>query len=1389
VRTPWDEEAGPKVVLADGTNTIFIADMSGDGLNDIVRVRNGEACYWPNIGYGRFGAKVTMDQAPRFDNEERFDPRRIRLADIDGTGSADLLYIGEDGVRAWFNQSGNAWSAPTFIAVFPTADMLSSVQVFDLLGTGTACLVWSSPLPAQATSPLLYVDLMGGQKPHLLTTVRNNLGAETRVTYAPSTLFYVADLQAGRPWVTRLPFPVQVVIRHETIDWIGCNRLVVRYAYHHGYYDGFEREFRGFGMVEQFDTEEFRADTKFNDGASVNWNRQSWSPPIRLCTWFHTGAFQQAPKVTAQYDSEYWIEPALRSTSPTAMRPPDTVIPDGLDPYEIQEAYRALKGRPLRVELYADADDGTAAAVNPYTVTESNYTLICLQKMGVNQHAVFFVCPRETVLLHYERGTDPRITHEITLQTDNYGNQLRGMSVGYPRRAGYAPPEAQLSATTQAMLAYDQTRLHVRATEHQYTNAIDDLTTWPDSYRVPLAAATNVAEITGIAPSPQSADVTPIFAFADLDAAWQTAWTGADDIAYEALPASDIDGTGSPPATLTRRMIAQSRTLYRSDDLTALLPQGQLQPLAVSGQSYQAALTPGQLVRIFGALVPTATLTEGGYVQLAGETGWWMPSSRTYLSPGDTDTPAQELANALTQFFLPRRAVDPLGGISRVTYDAYPLLAMTVTDPVGNLTTAANDYRVLAPAMITDPNGNRGAVAFDALGNVTATAVMGKTTQTLGDLLTGFAIDLDPTTLAAYFANPLAAPATLLGNATTRLFYDLAAYQRTRSAAQPSPPVVATLARETHVSDLPAGGTTRYQYGFAYSDGFGREIQRKGLAADGPLTEGGPTVSPRWVGSGWTIFNNKGQPVRRYEPFFSSTNQFEFAAQSGVSTTLFYDPPGRVVATLHPDNTWEKIAFTPWRQETWDGNDTVLIADPRSDADVGAYFTRGLAGAAFTSWYAARINGTFGTTDTDQAEQKDAAQKAAAHAATPSVTHFDALGRGCLVVSDNGGGNRFPSRTAFDTEGKPLALFDGLGRRAQENVCRATQAGGGFQYMAGIDMAGNTLYTNNSDAGARRTVTNAVGHAIRLWDARGHAFRMLYDAAQRPTQRFVSSNGAPEILIALTIYGEGQAADNLCGRVFRQYDMAGFVENTAYDYKANLLSTKRQLGVAYRQATDWTPLAGQTTAASLDAAATAAGLIPTNDGGRDCFVSSSVYDALNRPIQAVTPHSAAMQPNVLQPGYDAGAHLVSIDVWLQQKAAPAGLLNSTSADRHAVSAITYNPRGQRLSVAVGNGTTTAYDYDAETFRLMHLTTTRSSSFATNQQTVQALAYYYDPVGNITHIADSADTQNVIYFNNQRVEPSSDYTYDPLYRLIAATGREHLGQTGGALQAPSQITKR
>src|SRR5207253_334713 len=174
VRQTFDEEMGPRLMFADGTQSIYLSDFSGDGLSDLVRIRNGEVCYWPNLGYGRFGPKVTMDHAPWFDTPDQFDQKRIRLADIDGSSVVDIIYLAADGVRLYFNQSGNHWSDARLLSNFPVIDNLSSVQVADLLGNGTACLVWSSPLPGNARRCMRYINLMGGQKPHLLIKTVNN---------------------------------------------------------------------------------------------------------------------------------------------------------------------------------------------------------------------------------------------------------------------------------------------------------------------------------------------------------------------------------------------------------------------------------------------------------------------------------------------------------------------------------------------------------------------------------------------------------------------------------------------------------------------------------------------------------------------------------------------------------------------------------------------------------------------------------------------------------------------------------------------------------------------------------------------------------------------------------------------------------------------------------------------------------------------------------------------------------------------------------------------------------------------------------------------------------------------------------------------------------------
>ena len=84
---------------------------------------------------------------------------------------------------------------------------------------------------------------------------------------------------------------------------------------------------------------------------------------------------------------------------------------------------------------------------------------------------------------------------------------------------------------------------------------------------------------------------------------------------------------------------------------------------------------------------------------------------------------------------------------------------------------------------------------------------------------------------------------------------------------------------------------------------------------------------------------------------------------------------------------------------------------------------------------------------------------------------------------------------------------------------------------------------------------------------------------------------------------------------------------------------------------------------------------------------------------------------------------------------------------------------------------TTRNYDRLTFELKRLRTT-----AQDGRVVQDLNYTYDPVGNISSISDSA--QQAIFFRNIVVSASNDYTYDGLYRLVSASGREHLGQHTG-----------
>ncbi|MBV8763152.1 MAG: VCBS repeat-containing protein [Deltaproteobacteria bacterium] len=1325
VRKPRDEERGPRLVFADGTESIYLADMSGDGLTDLVRIRNGQIAYWPNLGYGRFAAMIEMDDPPWFDDQDQFDQRRVHLADIDGSGTTDIIYYGRDGADLYFNHSGNGWSSARHIAI-PRSSDLASFLVTDLLGRGTQCLVWSSPLPADERRPVHYIDLLGGIKPHLLVASRNNLGAEKRIFYAASTKFYLADKAAGTPWITRLPFPVQVVERVVTFDQVSRNRFVSRYSYHHGFFDGVEREFRGFGRVDQLDTEELAA--LASDGQlSANEDAVTHVPPTLTKTWFHTGVNLGRQRISRYFAGllddqdlgEYYRPAGATDAEASALLLDDTPLPiEPLDADEEREACRALKGSMLRQELYAL--DETARATRPYNIVERNYSIEVLQHRGPNRNAVFYTHPRETLTYELERDdTDPRVTHALTLEVDGFGNVLRSVSIGYGRQQ----TDPDLSAAENL----EQGRLWVTYTAVAVTNEVDSL----DAYRRPVVWDSKMFDLTGVTRTPGA----PRLTFDEVNATVAAATT----IEFEVAPTTGV---------LQKRRIGQKRIVFRRDDLTGALPSGQQGVLGLQLETYDLAFTAGLVADVYGVRATDAIMQGAGYVHL-GDTAWWIPSGRSFYSPNAGASAGQELALATAHFFLMRRHQDAFGHSTTLDYDVHDLMLLQVRDPFGSMITAGTrasdgsltssglDYRVLQPALVMDPNRNRTAVAYDALGLVVGTARMGKPEQSLGDRLDGFAADLTDAEIASRIANPLASPESVLGHASTRVMYDLFAYQRTQQ-----PVASYGIQRETHDADVLNGAPLRMQHALTFSDAFGRVLQMKRQAEPGPLVLGGPDVSPRWITTGWRIYNNKGTPVRTYEPFFTATPLPELGLAVGVASTLVYDPVERVIATLSPDHTYAKAIFNPWRQISWDQNDTVLL-DPAADPDVADWFKRLPDSDVHPTWYVRRAGGALGP------EAQSAAAKAKEHAGTPLTSYLDALGRPFLVIAYN----RYVgvagvlveehvrTRTYFDVSRNTLEVVDGNAR----SIVR-------YRY----DAAGRRIHEQSMEAGERTLLPDVGGAAVRMWDSRGHAFQTDFDELRRPTKIWITgaieTQPSRQILAERFEYGEGQPNDvvlNLRTRLYRHFDTAGVVTQAdvdpvthqlqAFDFKGNPLRLKRELAQEYAGALDWS------------------GPVPLEP------ISYSVatrFDALDRPIE-----QASADGTLVRRGYNEAGLLERVDANLR------GSANVTAL----VSDIDHDARGQRTSITYGNGVTTTTTYDPETFRVARILTTTSD-------TRQDLNYTFDAVGNITTIRD--DAQQTIYFRGRRVDPSTDYTYDALYRLIAATGRELLGLVGNQPQPPT-----
>ena len=182
------EDPLPVTAAASAREAIHFADLFGDSGQHLVRIRDGSVECWPNLGYGRFGPKVDIGNAPRFDGG--MDASRLFLTDIDGSGTTDLVYTCPDSVHIYRNESGNRFSDKVSIPLPRAWNEPRQISFADVLGNGTACLVFTS-VKDDLSLDHQYCDFTGGAKPHLLTLVDNNMGATTQIWYCPSTKFYL----------------------------------------------------------------------------------------------------------------------------------------------------------------------------------------------------------------------------------------------------------------------------------------------------------------------------------------------------------------------------------------------------------------------------------------------------------------------------------------------------------------------------------------------------------------------------------------------------------------------------------------------------------------------------------------------------------------------------------------------------------------------------------------------------------------------------------------------------------------------------------------------------------------------------------------------------------------------------------------------------------------------------------------------------------------------------------------------------------------------------------------------------------------------------------------------------------------------------------------------
>ena len=365
------------------------------------------------------------------------------------------------------------------------------------------------------------------------------------------------------------------------------------------------------------------------------------------------------------------------------------------------------------------------------------------------------------------------------------------------------------------------------------------------------------------------------------------------------------------------------------------------------------------------------------------------------------------------------------------------------------------------------------------------------------------------------------------------------------------------------------------------------------------------------------------------------------------------------------------------------------------------------------------------------------------HKKTPSVTVLSNRGQ---VVRDIVY-HRHPDTPEKTDERITYHQFDKRGFLEKSADPRMQASGlSNFRYVTSL--SGQVLCTESADAGISLTLNDAAGRLMisisQICTDKGQdncskavtqTFR--YEGADSAgrllsiTEQTAGQNAQVTERFMYAGNSEAEKAKNLAGICTHHYDPAGLMQTDSIALTGVPLSITRQLLKDADKPVSWPESNPQTLLSA------------------EKYTTQTIADATGAVLN--TTDAAGHQQKVT---YDIAGLLRTSRVTVKG-----------GTEKIIIKSVTYSAAGQKLCEEHGNGVVTTYTYEPQTQRLIAV----KIEHPARKKIFQDLRYEYDPVGNVLCVTNSAEETR--FWHNQKVVPENRYTYDTLYQLVSATGRE------------------